>query len=69
MRKITIKIFLTQDNNTCKLKSIDECEKEKIIIKNLANIELEDSFEDIEEQKRRFEDFEEDVLKKGKKDV
>ena len=53
MRKITIKIFLTQDNNTCKLKSIDECEKEKIIIKNLANIELED--------------FEEDLLK-GKKD-
>ena len=66
--KITIKIFLTQNNNTfCKLKSVDECEKEKIIIKNIANIELEDSFEDIEEQKRRFEDFEDDVLKKGKK--
>ena len=27
----------------------------------------EKAFEDIEEQKRRFEDFEEDVLKKGKK--
>tara|TARA_Y100000310_G_scaffold338142_1_gene427003 strand:- start:2961 stop:3155 length:195 start_codon:yes stop_codon:yes gene_type:complete len=63
MRKITINIFLNQ-NNTCELKSKDQCEREKIITKNLASIELED----FEEEKRRFKDFEEDVLKKGKKD-
>ena len=62
--KLTIKIFLTQNDNTCELKSKTQCEKEKIITKNLANIELED----FEEQKRRFKDFEEDVLKKGDKD-
>ena len=53
MRKITINIFLNQ-NNVCELKSKDQCEREKILTKNIASIELED--------------FEEDILKKGDKD-
>ena len=52
MKKITINIFLNQNNNTCKLKSIDECEKEKIIIKNLAGIELEDWEKDLMKGKK-----------------
>ena len=51
MRKLTINIFLNQ-TNTCKLKSIDECEKEKIIIKNLASIELEDWEKDLMKGKK-----------------
>ena len=52
--KLTIKIFLTQNENTCELKSKSQCEREKILTKNIANIELQD--------------FEEDILKKGDKD-
>ena len=46
MKKITINIFLNQNNN-CELKSKSQLEREKIITKNLASIELENWEEDI----------------------
>ena len=51
MRKITINIFLNQ-NNVCELKSKDQCEREKILTKNIASIELSDFEEDLTKGKK-----------------
>ena len=51
MKKITINIFLNQ-NNHCELKSKSQLEREKIITKNIASIELEDWEKDLVKGKK-----------------